>query len=139
MTVPDYCSPLHVSPHVHSSQALHSHLFINHLMVQPHKNHKFAIESCFSQTYRRPRMASLLDYFVFPSSAHIIIYGPYTTFMNLLSMENVTLRSAMAKNCFPSTFFGLFQLNQKAKLSFLVNGMIYHDSVQILEACYYES
>ena len=56
---------------------------------------KFAIKAFFPQTYR-PRMASLLDHFVFPPSAHII-HGPYTTFMNLLSIENVTLRSAMAK------------------------------------------
>ena len=85
-------------------------------------------------------MASLLDHFVFPPSAHIIYDGPYTTFMNLLSIENVTLRSAMAKILlFEYLLFQLFQLNSKAKFTFLVNGLIYHDLVQILEACYYES
>ena len=75
---------------------------------------KFAIKAFFPQTYR-PRMASLLDHFVFPPSAHII-HGPYTTFMNLLSIENVTLRSAMAKKLLSKYLLWTFSTKSKSKV-----------------------
>ena len=60
-------------------------------------------------------MTSLLDYFVFPPRAHII-YGPYTTFMNLLSIENVTLRSAMAKKLLSKYLLWTFSTKSESKV-----------------------
>ena len=88
-------------------------------------------------------MASLLDHFVFPPCAHIWIYGwaIYHFYELAVDRESYFKKRDGKDIAFQVPSLDVFQLNPKANFSFtyLVNGLIYHDSVQILEACYCES